>query len=140
NNAEITDMNETDTDSTPNNDVIGEDDQDQACFSVPVTLCSDSPAASITITAATATTYQWYVSTDNGATYTALSGEISQTLVVNNTLMGGNNITKYFKVAYNGSPITGTCGDVMCCPVIITTQTCTVCPPPKCITIGITKH
>ena len=140
NNAEITDMNETDTDSTPNNDVIGEDDQDQACFSVPVTLCSDSPAASITITAATATTYQWYVSTDNGATYTALSGETNQTLVVNNTLMGGNNITKYFKVAYNGSPITGTCGDVMCCPVIITTQTCTVCPPPKCITIGITKH
>ncbi|MBL7787756.1 MAG: DUF11 domain-containing protein, partial [Chitinophagales bacterium] len=140
NNAEITDMNETDTDSTPNNDVAGEDDQDQACFSVPASLCSDSPTASITITAATATTYQWYVSTDNGATYTPLSGETSQTLVVNNTLMGGNNITKYFKVAYNGSPITGACGDVMCCPIIITTQTCIVCPPPKCITIGITKH
>ncbi|MBL7787203.1 MAG: DUF11 domain-containing protein [Chitinophagales bacterium] len=140
NNAEITDMNETDTDSTPNNDVAGEDDQDQACFSVPTSLCSDSPTASITITATTATTYQWYVSTDNGATYTPLSGETSQTLVVNNTLMGGNNVTKYFKVAYNGSPIMGTCGDVMCCPVIITTQTCVVCPVPKCITIGITKH
>ncbi|MBL7785260.1 MAG: DUF11 domain-containing protein [Chitinophagales bacterium] len=140
NNAEITDMNETDTDSTPNNDVAGEDDQDQACFSVPASLCSDSPTASITITATTVTTYQWYVSTDNGATYTVLSGETSQTLVVNNTLMGGNNITKYFKVAYNGSPITGACGDVMCCPIIITTQTCIVCPPPKCITIGITKH
>ena len=140
NNAEITSMNETDVDSTPNNNVPSEDDQDQACFSVPVSLCSDSPTANITITSATATSYQWYVSTDNGLSYTALTGETNQVLMVDNTLMGGNNITKYFKVAYNGAPITGTCGETMCCPIIVTTQTCMVCPPPKCITIAITKH
>ncbi len=140
NNAEITATNEGDDDSTPNNDVTGEDDQDQACFSVPVSLCSDNTAASITVTANTATSYQWYVSTDNGATYTALSGETAQSLVIDNALMGGNGITKYFKVAYNGAMITDSCGDVMCCPIIVTTQTCVVCPPPKCLIITVTKH
>jgi uncharacterized repeat protein (TIGR01451 family) len=139
NNAEITAMTETDDDSTPNNDVAGEDDQDQACFSIPVTLCSDNADASITVTANTATTYQWYVSTDNGASYTALSGETNQTLTINNTLMGGNGITKYFKVAYNGAGINDGCGDVMCCPIIVTTQTCVVCPAPKCIPIAVSK-
>ena len=139
NTAEITAMNETDTDSTPNNDVAGEDDQDQACFSVPVKLCSDNASAMITITSGTATSWQWYVSTDNGASYTALSGENNQDLVINNTLMGGNGITKYFRVAYNGAAITDGCGATMCCPVIVTTETCTVCPMPKCIPITITK-
>jgi uncharacterized repeat protein (TIGR01451 family) len=139
NNAEIAAMTETDGDSTPNNNAAGEDDQDQACFSVPVSLCSDSPTATITVTANTATSYQWYVSTDNGASYTALSGETSQTLLIDNTLMGGNGITKYFKVAYNGAGINDGCGGVMCCPVIVTTQTCTVCPAPKCIPIAVSK-
>ena len=139
NNAEITATNEGDADSTPNNDVTGEDDQDQACFSVPVSLCSDSPTATITVTAAAASSYLWYVSTDGGVNYTSL-GQTTQTLVIDNTLMGGNGVTKYFKAAYNGAAITGACGDVMCCPIIVTTQTCTVCPPPKCISITVTKH
>jgi uncharacterized repeat protein (TIGR01451 family) len=139
NNTEITAMNETDSDSTPSNDTMGEDDQDQACFSVPVSLCSDNAAANITVTANTATSYQWYVSTDNGASYTALSGETSQSLLINNTLMGGNGVTKYFKVAYNGAGINDGCGAVMCCPIIVTTQTCIVCPAPKCIPVSITK-
>ena len=140
NNAEITATNEGDNDSTPNNDVIGEDDQDQACFSVPISLCSDSPTANIIVTANAATSYQWYISTDNGVTYTALSGETAQTLVINNTLMGGNGVTKYFKAAYNGADINAGCGQTMCCPIIVTTQTCTVCPPPKCLTITVTRQ
>ena len=138
NTAEITAMNETDTDSTPNNNTPGEDDQDQACFSVPVKLCSDNAGATITVTSIAATSWQWYVSTDN-ISYAALSGENSQDLVINNTLMGGNGITKYFKVAYNGAAITDNCGATMCCPIIVTTETCIVCPPPKCIPITITK-
>jgi uncharacterized repeat protein (TIGR01451 family) len=139
NNVEITAMNGTDSDSTPNNDVASEDDQDQACFSVPVSLCSDNATAAVIVTADAAITYQWYVSTDNGASYTALSGGTNQVLTINNTLMGGNGITKYFKVAYNGASITDGCGNVMCCPVIVTTQTCVVCPAPKCIPIAISK-
>ena len=140
NNTEITAMNETDDDSTPNNNLMGEDDQDQACFSVPIVLCSDNPSATISIVGINAASYQWYVSADNGTTYTALSGETNQTLVVNNTLTGGNGITKYFKVAYNGADITGACGEVMCCPVIINTQSCIVCPPQRCLTVIVTKN
>ena len=140
NKAEITAMNETDTDSTPNNDVPGEDDIDEVCLSVPIDLCN-FPTSGITITSgAGQTSYQWYYSTD-GITYTLMTAETNQTLnvmvqTISNLQTGATQM--YFKAAYNGNAITGGCGNTMCCPVIISIVNC--CQPNKCINIGIVKH
>lgn len=58
NDAQINVMTETDSDSTPDNDRIGEDDMDDACFSVPFDYCEGDM---ITATAIGGYyNYQWY--------------------------------------------------------------------------------
>ncbi len=140
NKAEITAMNEIDIDSTPNNDVAGEDDIDEVCLSVPIDLCN-FPTSGITITSgAGQTSYQWYYSTD-GISYTIMTGETNQTLNVTVQTIGNlqtGATQMYFKAAYNGNDITGGCGNTMCCPIIISIVNC--CQPNKCINIGIVKH
>ncbi len=58
NDAQINAMNEVDVDSTPDNDILTEDDMDDACFTVPFEYCDGD---TITVQATSGLyNYQWY--------------------------------------------------------------------------------
>lgn len=69
----------------------------------PVTVCSGSPA-SFSVTATGATAYQWEVSEDGGATWTALTGETSDNLTLPSVTIMENGYQ--YRVLVSGS-----CGD-----------------------------
>lgn len=107
NDAQIRSMSETDTDSTPDNDKIGEDDMDDACFSVPFDYCTGDV---ITATATNAYyNYQWYKDNVaiNGATNQIYQiTEVGQFYYTATTAeSGGENIE-------------------FCCPIIVQAGTC----------------
>lgn len=123
NTAEIIAMDETDTDSTPNNQLLSEDDIQGGCLSVPIKVCNinyDLAAPS------GYSSYQWYQSTDNGQTFIPFA----TTQTVNITTAG-----QYTFTVENST--LGTCGNQLCCPVIIE-QYC--CPTPACIPILVRKQ
>ncbi len=120
--AEITAMNEPDSDSTPNNGDPSEDDQDPACVSVPIEVCEGEPIDYSLEAPAGYTMYQWYL---DGV---AITGATSMTY--NATEIGE------FTYTVDGSTL-GDCNGELCCPVIITIVDC--CPPTQCVDISVTK-
>ncbi|MBK8444909.1 MAG: DUF11 domain-containing protein [Sphingobacteriales bacterium] len=115
NTAEISVMNGTDIDSTPNNGVVGEDDIDKVCVSVPMQICDDG-SQSVTLFAETGlVNVMWYkdgVQVGTGSSYTT------------------NQAGSYTYTADNGGCTTGTC-----CAVILEAIPC--CPTNACPTIDI---
>ncbi|MBK8445010.1 MAG: DUF11 domain-containing protein [Sphingobacteriales bacterium] len=118
NTAEISAMNETDTDSTPNNGVAGEDDIDKVCVSVPIQIC-DNGSQSITLFAeAGLVNVVWYkdgVQVGTGSSYIA------------------NQAGSYTYTADNGGCTTGTC-----CAMILEAIPC--CPANVCPSVGILRR
>jgi uncharacterized repeat protein (TIGR01451 family) len=103
--AEIIAMTEPDADSQPNNQIATEDDLAKACLSVPFSLCK--PTATVMADPGFAS-YQWFKSTDSGATYTPFAS----TQVVNISLPG-----YYIYKVNNG--VLGACATQLCCPHIV---------------------
>ena len=115
NEAEVTLMSEDDKDSTPANNDKREDDWDDACVSVPVTLCGSE---TFRVEAESGYYgYQWYF--DNGGGAVAMSGETSNILIIN---AGVANSGSYYYEAYL-DPAQTTLIQV-CCPVIIDNTLC----------------
>ena len=101
NEAEVSAIDQTDTDSTPNNGQNTEDDYAIVCVSVPVQICDNT--IDITI-ANTFNSYEWYES---------------------GTLIPGAN-TNMYTITSPGSyavvvddGILGECGNQLCCPIVV---------------------
>jgi uncharacterized repeat protein (TIGR01451 family) len=121
--SEITAMNEPDIDSSPTNHALTEDDIKGACISVPMTEC----VPNLTLSApAGYAGYQWFRSTDSGATYLPI-GTSQQ---INVTQPG------FYKFTVDGATL-GSCGNQLCCPVIVA-PIC--CPAPICLPIQATRN
>lgn len=125
NQAEISTMNEPDSDSTPGNLEPFEDDYSTACVTVPIQVCDNQPI-NVTLQAPTNYgMYQWYLDGNpiagaTTATYTAMQvGEYTYT---------------------SDGGVLGDCVGELCCPIQITTVEC--CPPKTCvpITISVTPN
>ena len=101
--AQISAMNETDGDSSPNNNDLKKDDLKVGCLSVPIYYC-DGATINLTATATAGMTYQWY---KNG---TLILSESNQTYTI--TAIGS-----YTYTATSGS--LGTCSGSTCCPIIV---------------------
>jgi len=113
---EITASGQFDPNSTPNNQVAGEDDIASACFAVPIELCSgQSFTASIP---STFTNVQWR---RNGQ---PIQGATSSMLTITQT--------GTYTVDSNAP-----CPVVGCCPIIVTDGAC--CPTNVCVPITITR-
>ena len=123
NKAEVSKMDGTDKDSTPNNNVTTEDDQASVCVSVPIEFC-DGKSISLLLTAPTGyPSYTWYkngvvIANATGNTYTAIE-EGDYTFVVT----GGT---------------VGTCQGTNCCPIRVTKISCP-CGAPACIPVVIKR-
>ncbi len=120
NTAEISNMNEPDADSTPNNNEPLEDDIDNVCVSIPIEICNTTPIDVNIIAPPNYTNYQWY---NNGV---LINGESSQTF--NATAPG-----VYTYTVDGVDP--GDCSGELCCPVVIEQVAC--CPNNQCIPINV---
>jgi uncharacterized repeat protein (TIGR01451 family) len=110
--AELTAMNETDTDSAPNNTLLTEDDMKGSCISVPMTACNPN----LTVSApAGYTVYEWFKSTDGGATYQSVAA--TQNLTI--TTPG------YYLFTVENATL-GNCGNQLCCPLIVAPECCPI--------------
>lgn len=119
NTAEISSVNERDTDSTPGNDNINEDDQDRKCFTVPIQFC---PGEQLRLSVP------------------AASGVWTRTFNGQSTTVGtGSTITVDQVGTYTFTSQTGGCGSGGCCPVEIVEGT-TCCPTQICIPFTIKKR
>lgn len=122
NQAEIIGMDETDSDSTPNNQDYSEDDLLTTCLSVPIRGCQlsyqlDAPVGY--------SSYEWYQSTDNGLNFVPFATTQSVTV----TEPG------QYLFAVEGA-VLGSCGNQLCCPVIIEKE---CCPVPVCLPMMVRK-
>lgn len=117
--AEVTAMDETDVDSTPDNTDPTEDDLSEACISVPIELC-EGQGESITLEAApTVTDVVWF---DENNTQIGTGAQI---------IVADAGTYYYTATDANG------CSGEMCCPIIVTVVNC--CPPVQCIPISVSK-
>lgn len=115
--AQVSKMNETDVDSSPNNGVETEDDFGRACVSTPILLCANQ-AVEISVPPGFAN-IQWF---KDG---TPLANQNASKLTV---------ITKgsyTFTSSNNSCPIGG------CCPIIVEEVDC--CPIQICVPVVITR-
>jgi hypothetical protein len=115
--AEVSAMNETDVDSSPNNGVETEDDFGRTCVSAPITLCS-SQAVELSVPAGF-TNIQW--SRNN----TPIPNQTGSTLTVTS---GGT---------YTFTSTNATCPTGGCCPIIVEEVDC--CPVQICVPVVITR-
>lgn len=116
---EIASSGQYDPDSTPNNQVNGEDDQAQACFSVPVYLCPGQVVE--TSIPSNLTNIQWY---RNGQ---PIAQATSSTLSI--TQEGTYSVTTQVNCPAGG-----------CCPIIVRMRpegTC--CQPVQCVPFVVKK-
>jgi len=126
NKAEVMATSGVDLDSTPNNGISLEDDQDVACFSTPYVLCEGGDDTLKIDGPAGFASYQWYKDS------VAIDGAD-----------GGTAMT-YFIVdagAYHlavEDAVLGDCGNQMCCPILVEVGDC--CPANQCIRLTVTKQ
>ncbi|MBL7814967.1 MAG: DUF11 domain-containing protein [Saprospiraceae bacterium] len=123
NTAEIHTLNESDTDSSPNNGATTEDDIDRVCVSVPVPLCTSQGKTLILSIPAGYTNIKWF---RNG---TEIQGQTSNSLVV-------GQIGDYTFTADEATcPVEG------CCPVQIVEGNCTpLCKPIVCLPVAVARQ
>jgi uncharacterized repeat protein (TIGR01451 family) len=122
NTAEIHAMNQTDTDSSPNNQSTTEDDIDRVCVSVPIPLCT-SQGKTLTLTLPSGlSNIKWF---RNG---TEIAGQTANTLIV-------NQIGDYtFTADQTACPIEG------CCPVRVVEGNCVQpCKPVICLPVTVVR-
>ena len=115
NEAEVSLMTENDIDSTPDNDDPTEDDWDDACVTVPITLCGPETfrvEADIGLYS-----YQWYF--DNGSGASPIPGATSSILIIN---AGAANSGTYYYEAYTEPSLTNL--SQSCCPIIVDNSLC----------------
>ncbi len=74
---------------------------------ISANVCSGSSTTFTTVAAGSNNIYQWQVSTDNGATYSNLSGETNPSLILNNVSSAFNN-NRYRIIVSNSCPSTDT--------------------------------
>ncbi len=122
NSASVT-INETETDTT-NND-------DKACVTVPVELCDDGSQTMTAVANPGFTTYQWYVDIGDGNGYMPIDGATQETLSI-------DTAGSYIYTVEDAE--LGSCGNQMCCPIIVDLVACVECPPKLCIPISVTKR
>jgi hypothetical protein len=123
NTAEIHAINQTDSDSSPNNNSAIEDDIDGVCVSVPIPICtSQSQTLTLTIPSGLSN-IKWY---RNSA---EISGQTSNTLIV-------SQIGDYTFTADEVScPVEG------CCPVQVIEGNCPpVCKPVICLPVTVVRN
>jgi uncharacterized repeat protein (TIGR01451 family) len=104
NTAEITAMNETDIDSSPNNAIAGEDDISRACTSAPCTICPGETY--ISTVPNTYTNVKWFK--DGGAS----------AIATGNTY----NITTTGSYTYTADNVT--CPATGCCAIVVNAGSC----------------
>jgi uncharacterized repeat protein (TIGR01451 family) len=123
NRAEVSKMNGTDKDSTPNNNITTEDDQASVCVTVPIEFCDNSPIELAITAPAGYSSYTWY---RNGV---VIPGATTNTYTVT---QDGD----YTFVVTGGT--VGTCQGSNCCPVRIVKVACP-CPVPPCVPFKVIK-
>jgi len=126
NNAEVTSANGEDFDSTPGNGDAAEDDQDNACFSVPYMLCEGESDTLLLEAPIGFDAYQWY---KDGVEIDATAGGTATNLYV-------TDVGSYLLAIENA--VLGDCGNQMCCPIVVTVGNC--CPTQQCIKMTVTKR
>jgi uncharacterized repeat protein (TIGR01451 family) len=122
NTAEVHVLNETDTDSSPNNGSTTEDDIASVCVTVPIPVCT-SQGKTLTLTVSNALTgIKWF---RNG---TEISGQTSNTLIV-------SQIGDYTFTANEATcPVEG------CCPVKVIEGNCApTCKPVVCLSVTVMR-
>jgi trimeric autotransporter adhesin len=105
NSAEISAMNETDIDSTPNNKILSEDDNSSSCTSVPYKYCVGEQIQINVSADAGYSNYQWY---KNGV---LIAGATSQNYTI--TSIGSYNFTADVSAGISS------CNGSLCCPIIV---------------------
>ena len=115
NTAEINTMNEKDKDSTPNNNIEGEDDIDHECFSVPIDICAGEG-----IQAVIPAYYQGVKWFRNGGS---------------TVIFEGNDYTIKESGIYTFTATNNACPTEGCCPIEVKVGDC--CPPDLCIPFTI---
>ncbi len=128
NTAEISLMDGTDIDSTPNNALANEDDIANACFSVPIEICNDGSQSIELMAPDGHISYQWYIDLGNGLGYQAIASIAGGDQQTYTTTMAGS-----YLFTLDGTPL-GNCGTQLCCPIILQ-----AIPLPICTTIIVTK-
>lgn len=120
--AEVFSADGIDTDSTPNNGDVLEDDQASACFTTPYLLCEGENGSFLLEAPTGFTTYQWY---KDG---TPIAGATTSSYSV--TEAGAYLLTVE-------DAILGDCGNQLCCPILVEVGNC--CPATQCIKLDVTK-
>lgn len=115
--AEVSKMNETDIDSSPNNGIETEDDFGRTCVSTPILLCA-SQAVEISVPAGF-TNIQWF---KDG---TPLANQ------------NGSKLTVITKGSYTFTSSNNSCPTGGCCPIIVQEVDC--CPIQICVPVVITR-
>ncbi len=115
--AQVSKMNETDVDSSPNNGVETEDDFGRTCVSTAILLCA-SQAVEISVPAGF-TNIQWFK---------------DGTPIAN---QNGNKLTVIAKGSYTFTTTNTTCPTGGCCPIIVQEVDC--CPVTICVPLVITR-
>ncbi len=115
--AEVSKMNESDVDSSPNNGIETEDDFGRTCVSAPITLCS-SQAVEIAVPTGF-TNVQWFK--NNSPIPNATSAKLT-------VIAAGS---------YTFTSTNSTCPTGGCCPVIVEEVDC--CPVQVCVPVVITR-
>jgi uncharacterized repeat protein (TIGR01451 family) len=123
NTAEVHALNETDTDSSPNNGVTNEDDIARVCVTVPVPLCT-SQGKTLNLTIPTGfTNIKWF---KNGV---EISGQTANILTV--TQIGD----------YTFTATEVTCPVEGCCPLKVVEGNCAlVCKPVICLPVTVMRQ
>lgn len=115
--AQVSKMNETDIDSSPNNGVETEDDFGRTCVSTPILLCA-TQAVEITVPAGFSN-IQWFK-----------DGNV----IPNET---ASKLTVMSKGTYTFTSTSSTCPTGGCCPIIVQEVDC--CPITICVPMVITR-
>ncbi len=79
------------------------------------------------------TNYQWYIDINDGNGYLpidATNGGTNQVLTL-------NTAGHYLFTIDDG--VLESCGNQLCCPIVVQLVPCINCPPPVCVPIAITK-
>ena len=126
NTAEISKTTEGDVDSTPGNNVVGEDDQDSECFTVPYLVCRGQ-GVDLTFSVP-----QGYT---NVVWFRKVSGGVPVAVGQGNTYVASENDLGTYEYTFTATQ--ANCPATGCCPIIVVVEDC--CPAEICVPMVIQK-
>lgn len=126
NSAEVTRMNEQDSDSSPGNGLESEDDYSRVCFTVPIQLCRGQGVSVDLAVPQQYTGVVWFRKVQGGTPVQVGTGN---TYLATETELG--------TYEYTYTSVSGNCPYDGCCPIILVVEDC--CPIQVCVPITIER-